>query len=199
MSSRTLWRLMTFLALAIAVYALVLLAVPTGGAPFIPDRLATVPVAMLTHIAASAVALAVGPFQFHTRLRATRLSLHRWLGRLYLLAVVAGGVSGFRLALVSDGGVIAHTGFALLALGWLVSARMAYVRVRAGDIVGHRAWMVRSYALTFAAVTLRLYLPLGIVAGLSFETTYQGVSWLAWLGNLIVAERWLVARRGQQA
>ncbi len=188
MSRHQLWRVMAFFSVAIAVYAVVLLFVPSVGAPFLADRLATVPIALLTHVAASAVALATGPFQFHTGLRTAGPVRHRWLGRLYLLGVLVGGLSGLRLALVSEGGLVAHTGFGLLAVCWLVSSALAWDRVRRGDLDGHRAWMVRSYAMTFAAVTLRIYLPLGLAAGLPFGVIYPAVSWLCWVGNLLVAE-----------
>lgn len=193
MSRHLLWRVMACFSVAIAAYALVLLAVPSIGAPFLPDRLATLPLALRTHLVASAVALAVGPFQFHARIRTTRPHLHRWLGRLYLLGVLAGGVSGLRLALVSEGGLVAHLGFGLLAACWLAATALAWAAVRRRDLAGHRAWMVRSYAMTFAAVSLRLYLPLGLMAGLPFGVIYPAVSWLCWVGNLLIAERVFVA------
>jgi hypothetical protein len=60
----------------------------------------------------------------------------------------------------------------------------------------HRAWMLRSYSLTFAAVTLRIWLPLSQVAGLPFLPSYQAIAWLCWVPNLIVVE-WFVLRAGR--
>ncbi len=54
--------------------------------------------------------------------------------------------------------------------------------------------MIRSYALTFAAVTLRIYLPLSQIAGMPFDPAYQTISWLCWVPNLIVAE-WIILRQ----
>ena len=51
--------------------------------------------------------------------------------------------------------------------------------------------MVRSYALTLAAVTLRFYLPASLANGLPFEAVYAVIAWACWVPNLIVAE-WLV-------
>ena len=51
--------------------------------------------------------------------------------------------------------------------------------------------MIRSFALTFAAVTLRLYLPLVPLLGISFVDGYRAISFLAWVPNLIVAELYL--------
>jgi hypothetical protein len=50
--------------------------------------------------------------------------------------------------------------------------------------------MIRSFALTFAAVTLRIYLPLAIIQnqGEFPLDAYRAIAWLAWVPNLIVAE-----------
>jgi len=68
-------------------------------------------------------------------------------------------------------------------LGWRAAVQ--------GRFVEHRRWMIRSWALTLAAVTLRLYLPLVMVLDLPFLPCYRAISFLAWVPNLIVAELWL--------
>jgi hypothetical protein len=55
--------------------------------------------------------------------------------------------------------------------------------------------MIRSFALTLAAVTLRLYLPLSRIAGIPFYDAYVPIAWLCWVPNLLVAETWLRLRR----
>jgi len=50
---------------------------------------------------------------------------------------------------------------------------------------------VRSFAMTFAAVTLRLYLPIAPMMGYDFMPAYVAISWLAWVPNLMVAELYL--------
>ena len=66
---------------------------------------------------------------------------------------------------------------------------MAFLSIRAGDVTRHRQWMVRSYALTLAAVTLRIQLPFyQAVLGLSFDDAYAIVAWFCWIPNLVVAE-----------
>ena len=54
--------------------------------------------------------------------------------------------------------------------------------------------LVISYALTFAGVTLRLYLPASQIAGVPFADACQVVSWMCWVPNLVIAG-WLVLRR----
>ena len=142
-----------------------------------------------THVFASVVALALGPFQFSARLRARHLALHRWSGRLYLgVGVLAGGPAGLFMAAHAFGGPAARLGFVCLALGWLYTGLRAYLAIRARNIVSHRRWMVRNFALTFAAVTLRLWLPVSMASGLAFELAYPVIAWLCWVPNLLVAE-----------
>lgn len=188
------WWVMTVLALIIAIYAIALLFVPGMRAPFLRERFATVPLAAFLHLGGAGLALAIGPFQFNTRLRTRFLEIHRWMGRTYVICVLLGGTAALALATISQAGLPAHVGFGLLAGLWLFATGMAYRYIRAGDQVSHRRWMIRSYALTFAAVTLRIYLPLSQVAGMQFDPAYQTISWLCWVPNLVVAE-WLILRQ----
>ncbi len=180
------------LSLGVAGYALVVYGFFPLGALLHPEMRATYalyPAAIYAHIFGSAVALIIGPFQFWTRLRNERPQLHRWLGRCYLLVGVGiGGSAGLFMAFHAFGGLPARLGFGVLALLWLYTGYRAYRAIRARDIAAHRRWMVRNFALTFAAVTLRLYLPTAMVSGSAFEPAYIAVAWLCWVPNLIAAE-----------
>ena len=119
--------------------------------------------------------------------------MHRGLGLVYVVAVLLSGVSAVAMAPTSSGGMAGHFGFGMLGVLWLTSTIVAYRTVRSGDFEGHRAWMIRSYALCLAAVTLRIYLPLSFVAGIPFPDAYPAIAWLCWVPNLVVAE-WFVVR-----
>ena len=192
MLKRQLWSIMTILSMAVSVYATALLLMPAFRPEFL--RASPVPLVLLAHFAGGGLALAVGPFQFLRSQRARRPALHRWLGRLYVAAIVAGGSAGLVLAFFSQGGAVAHAGFGLLAAAWLLTTTAAYLRIRRGDVAAHRQWMIRSFALTLAAVTLRIYLPASQAAGISFEAAYPVIAWACWLPNLVVAEWWFVPR-----
>lgn len=186
--------LLSVLALGVAGYAVVGYSVmPLGSLvhPEMKSDFVVHPVGVYCHVFASAVALLLGPFQFSARLRRTRLRLHRWMGRVYLgVGVLLGGLSGLYLAAFAFGGPAASLGFAALALCWLYSGWRAYLAIRRGLIDEHRKWMVRNFSLAFAAVTLRLYLPAALVAGVDFAVAYPVIAWLCWLPNLLAAE-WL--------
>lgn len=186
------WWLMTILSGGTALYAAhYFLGRPTGhfGEHF--------PI-LLAHITGGSVALLLGPWQFSTKLRERALNLHRWLGRIYLAAVALGSLAGFTLAFFSEEGLPTHFGFGALAVLWFTTGLMAYTRILRGNIESHRRWMVRNYALTLAAVTLRNELPLMLVARMQFSRAYVIVSWLCWVPNLLVAE-WLLHRQASQA
>jgi uncharacterized membrane protein len=142
-----------------------------------------------THAFASIVALALGPFQFSSRLRQTHRHIHRWLGRVYLaVGVLVGGLSGLYMSQFAFGGPVARLGFATLAVFWLYTGLRAFLAVRRRAVDEHRRWMVRNFALTFAAVTLRIYLPSSMLAGIDFSLAYPIIAWLCWVPNLLFAE-----------
>ena len=101
------------------------------------------------------------------------------------------------MAMVSMEGLATHLGFGILALFWFTTALQAYRVIRRGEIEGHQRWMMRNFALSLAAVTLRNEFPLMLFAlHCSFHASYVTVSWLCWVPNLVIAE-WLVRSRRQ--
>jgi hypothetical protein len=143
------------------------------------------------HVAGAATALLTVPFQLLSGLRRRWPKAHRWTGRVYVVGCLVGGVGGFYLALGSTAGPVATAGFGSLAVIWIlvnVEGWRAAVGRRFAD---HRAWMLRSFSLTFGAVMLRLYLPLLPLVGLSFMDSFRVTSFLAWVPNLILAELYL--------
>ena len=150
--------------------------------------------AFYLHIGLGALALLIGGFQFIGKLRDKFTGVHRTVGKIYIASVFVSAAAGLGIAVFADGGIAAKLGFAALALLWFYSNYRAYSAIRRVDITEHRAWMIRNYALTFAAVTLRLWLPL-FLAGLrmEFNVAYPIIAWLSWVPNIIVAE--LIVRR----
>ena len=184
---------LTFLSLGVAGYAVFVYGFLPLGRVLHPDMRATFEtyrVGIHAHVFASVIALVLGPFQFSARLRSKRPALHRWMGRLYLgIGVLIGGLAGLFMASHAFGGVVSRLGFGALAVAWIYTGLLAYLAIRAKDIASHRRWMVRNFSLTFAAVTLRLWLPASFVSGIPFELAYPVIAWLCWVPNLVLAER----------
>lgn len=181
-----------FLIFGVAAYSLLVYALLPMGAAVHPDMKPAFianATAVQVHVFTAALAMALGPLQFSAGLRRRRPQLHRWTGRVYLgIGVLVGGVAGLYLAGHAHGGAVSQLGFSALALLWLYTGARAYLAIRAGAVDDHRRWMVRNYALTLAAVTLRLYVPAAVVTGVDFALAYPVIAWLCWVPNLLVAE-----------
>ncbi|MEP4926153.1 MAG: DUF2306 domain-containing protein [Hyphomicrobiales bacterium] len=76
----------------------------------------------------------------------------------------------------------------MLAVLWLLAMFRAMQIVMRGQIALHQEWLIRSIALTFAGVTLRVILPVQLLGGISIDVAYPAVAWLCWVPNLTVAE-----------
>lgn len=184
------WGLAGFLSTAIALFSYRYLVGVGLLAPNIIANLYARPFLYL-HVAGAATALLVLPVQVLPRLRSRNPKLHRWTGRIYVGGCTAGGLGGFVLAFGSTAGLPVTIGFGLLAPIWVGATIMGWRMAVARRLVEHRAWMIRSAALTFAAVTLRLYLPVLQLAGLNFLLAYRLTAFISWIPNLILAELFL--------
>ena len=143
------------------------------------------------HATSAATALLVGPFQFIQSLRRRSISLHRVLGRVYVLACLIGGLAAMPLAVGATAGPVAQSGFFILAMLWVTVVSNGWRLAVQGRISEHKQWMTRSFALTFSAVTLRLIIATLPHFGVPFITAYRIASWAAWVPNLLVVESWL--------
>lgn len=155
---------------------------------------------LFLHVVASVIALLVGPLQFVRRVRTRWPAFHRLTGRLYVLACAVGAPTGLVLALGTTAGPIAGAGFAIQALLWPAFTWLGWraaVERRFGD---HREWMLRSYAATAGAITLRLMLPTAVLLlGLDFMPAYRVIAWLSWATNLLLIEYHIRRRRASTA
>ncbi|HEX8890765.1 MAG TPA: DUF2306 domain-containing protein [Pyrinomonadaceae bacterium] len=191
------WVVMLVLALGIALVSFrffVLKPEMAAGPPF-AQRFAAYITPLLFHAGGGIVALVLGPWGFWGGLRNKHLRLHRWMGRVYLVAVLTGGSAGLIMAVTAFGGLPTRIGFTLLDLLWLTTGVTAYLHIRRGRVQAHREWMIRNYALTFSAVMLRVWLPLFLMLGYGFSEAYTTVAWLAWVPNLLIAELVISKRR----
>ena len=197
--ARKIWLgILIFFSLGVSGYAAFVYGFLPLGSGVHPDMRAVFqskPLGIYAHVFGSIFALALGPFQFIDKLRNKRPELHRLSGRLYLVAgVLIGGAAGLYMSFYAFGGPVSRFGFGALAIAWLYTGWQAYSAIRIQSIDAHRRWMVRNFALTLAAVTLRIYLPLSMANGADFTIAYTAIAWLCWVPNILLAE--LLLRRG---
>ncbi|WP_405171172.1 DUF2306 domain-containing protein [Paenibacillus sp. FSL H8-0280] len=150
------------------------------------------------HIVTAIFALIIGPFQLFMKPTNDRKRWHRLLGYGYVLSITVSGIVSVYLSLFATGGWIAGLGFMSLDVLWVATTLIATRKILAKDIEAHKVWMLRSYALTFAAVTLRIWLaPLNLLLG-DFEAAFRVVAWVCWIPNLLVIEAVIFRMRLRQ-
>ncbi len=143
--------------------------------------------AFITHIVFGGISLFIGWRQFGIKFRNKHIGLHKSIGKIYVGCVVFSAVSGIYMGFYANGGFIAASGFISLGIIWLLTTCFALSYIRKGNISKHQQLMTYSYACTFAAVTLRLWLPsLSALTGDPVKS-YLAVAWLCWVPNVIVA------------
>lgn len=138
------------------------------------------------HIVFGGIALLIGWMQFSNKLRKKYTKLHRGIGKVYVLSVLTSGIPGFYIALFASGGLSPILGFSIGAVLWVSITTLGLTSIRKGNVEAHKQYMMYSYAGTFGAVTLRLWLPILIAIFGNFVLAYQVVAWLSWLPNLLV-------------
>jgi hypothetical protein len=190
------------LAFLMAVHALLYLLSFNPEYGFLAGKAADIKASTLwrvcfyLHLLGGLVATVIGPFQFVRKFRQAYRATHRQLGKVYVGVILVSSILALNIAFYADGGIMGKAGFTGLALAWFITTFVAYHKIRAGKISEHENWMIRSYAVTFAAVSFRFIAPLGLLSGLAFMEAYALSTWLCWIVNLAVAE--VIIRRKQQ-
>jgi Predicted membrane protein (DUF2306) len=187
---RFLWFLLALFAFLNALEALRYL-LPHVPFPARLDNFTQRRIALSLHALGGAVALLAGPLQFVPRFRESNWNRHRFLGWIYCGAILFSWCASLWIAPHSQTGWIASAGFLSLGASWIVSTGLALQFIFRGDALAHRRWMIRSFALTAAAITLRIYLPFVFVFHWPFSTGYPAIAWLCWVPNAVAAELYL--------
>mgnify|MGYP001812180768 CR=1 FL=1 len=189
---------MAVFAVLIAVYGFVF---AMGGAEaFYEGRdpavgLAVAAAAITVHAIVGGMALLTGPTQFHSGLRRRNPALHRTIGRVHVAAALGTGLSGFFVAGFAEGGLVGRIGFAVLGVLTTTYAMLGLRSALRRRFGIHRQWMVRSFAMLLAAVSLRIQIPFLFMLFDGDETmVFAVVAWTSWVPNALIAE-WILRRR----
>jgi uncharacterized membrane protein len=157
--------------------------------------------AYYAHVLFAGIILLVGMLQVHRGLRRRFTGLHRLLGKIYVGGIIFfAAPGGLIMSFFIQRGPWVLTSFLLQTVAWVFCTYHAYVFIRQGNIAMHRRWMWRSYAITLAAITLRLY---AFMTSWSLDLThpvaYAVIAWASWVGNLLVCELLLNATDSKKA
>lgn len=160
------------------------------------------PIVSLAHIVPGLVFLVFAPLQFVARIRKRRISVHRGLGRVLVLAAAISGAFGITSALVFPAFGGRSTTLATLVFGtlFLWALLMAVVRIRQRRVSAHREWMIRVFALALGVATIRIVVGLlQAVTGRAMVDVFGLSFWLGFGVNLAVSEVWIRRTRTRVA
>ncbi len=139
------------------------------------------------HITLGGLSLFIGWMQFSKKLRKQKIEWHRKVGYVYTVAATISGLCAIYIGIFATGGIVAIVGFMTLGVLWVISTVSALVSIKKGDVRRHENLMIISYACCFAAVTLRLWLPICDAFAGGFIPGYRIVAWLCWVPNVLAA------------
>lgn len=149
------------------------------------------------HFAAGGIILILGCIQLVDRIRSRYPALHRWLGRLYVLAALGASVGGlvFILDKGTIGGLVMDIGFAGYGVLTFLAAVNAFRYAHSGDFDRHRAWAIRLFALAIGSWLYRMDYGFWFLFtdGLGHSQAFRGpfdyfMDFFFYLPNLLVAE-----------
>ena len=150
-------------------------------------------IAFYTHIVLGGFALLTGWIQFNSNFRNKNIVFHRRIGIVYIISVGLSSLAGIYIGFFATGGLLSSLGFICLGIFWFSITLLAFINIKRGNTDIHQKLMIYSYAACFAAVTLRIWLPLLILTFGDFITAYTIVAWLCWVPNLFIAK--LITKR----
>ena len=193
--------LLSLVPLLAGAFRLVQLA---GGPELIPadHRFDGFALPLVAHILGATAYVVVGAFQFVPRFRRRHRGWHRGAGRVLAAAglFVAGSAVWMTLFYDTKPG----TGVLLYLLRLVFGSAMAaclilgVTTIRRGDVAGHRAWMIRAYAIGLAAGTQAFTGGIGIALFGTGALAGDLAKGAAWGINLAVAE-WVIRRSAAPA
>lgn len=146
--------------------------------------------AFYVHVFLGIFSLIAGLTQFSSRIHKHYKKLHRIMGYIYAVDVIClAGPSGLIMAFYANGTTVSKTSFVILSVLWIFTTAVAMIKIFRKDFRAHEKWMIRSYALTLSAISLRLMaMVLPAFVHLNAHDEYALVAWLSWTFNLAIAE-----------
>jgi hypothetical protein len=147
-------------------------------------------IAFWVHVFTSILVLLAGFTQFSKTLLRKYPKLHRTLGYIYVIDILMiTGPAGLLMSFYANGGISSRIAFTLLSVLWISSTALAWYYAVKKKFNQHRIFMIRSFALTLSAISLRLWkMFFAGFTDIAPMDRYRIIAWLGWVLNLIIAE-----------
>jgi len=168
------------------------------------DLFARYPILTLVHIVPGLFFMLLGPWQFSATIRARHVRWHRWNGRIFVCCGVVIGVSALLMSfgMPAIGGANQAAATTLFGAFFLVSLGKAVWHIRRKEVVLHREWMIRAFAVGLAVATIRpiigIFFATSRVSGLTPREFFGIAFWIGFTVQLMAAEAWIHWTAGER-
>ena len=153
--------------------------------------------AFYIHIAAGAFCIATSLVQFSSWILKKRKAVHVWSGRIYVFVVLfLGAPTGLYMLFFAKGTVYERGLFLFMAIFWFFTTFKGLSTILQKNVLAHKQWMIRSYAMAMTAVTFRVYHIIFFIAGWDHLSNYEVSLWISVVGNILLAE-WFIYRKSK--
>lgn len=183
------------------IFGVIRLTQLAGGAEITPEnaRFFASPVPVVIHVVGAAVYALLGAIQFPTGLRKRMFAWHRAVGRFLVVCGLLVGLSALWMTLFYSRppgtGNLLYGIRLLFGTAMVLSIVLGFAAIRRRNVIAHRAWMMRGYAIGLGAATQMLTLMIGaIISGPPNELSHALLMGAGWVINLAVAE-WVIRKR----
>ena len=75
-----------------------------------------------------------------------------------------------------------------MAIFWFISTFYGLKLIHKKNVLAHKIWMMRSYAMAMTAVTFRVYHIVFYLVGWGHLENYEVSLWISVIGNMLFAE-----------
>ncbi|MEO7978190.1 DUF2306 domain-containing protein [Flavobacterium sp.] len=145
------------------------------------------------HVYSAIFVLLAGFTQFSNFILKKYPAIHRNIGKLYVIIIVfLSAPSGLFIGIFANGGFFSKVSFVTLSILWFYCTLKGFLHIKNKNIALHKAYMLRSFTLTFSAITLRFW---KVILVYLFQPSpmdlYQIIAWLGWIPNLLIIECYL--------
>ncbi|HKO81283.1 MAG TPA: DUF2306 domain-containing protein, partial [Chitinophagaceae bacterium] len=110
------------------------------------------------HIFAGAVCILTALIQFSRYILKKSRAIHRWSGKIYVFVVLfLAAPTGLYMSFFAKGSIWERSLFLFMAISWFITTLYGFTTILKKNILAHKIWMIRSYAMAMTAVTFRIY------------------------------------------
>ncbi len=149
------------------------------------------------HIAAGAICIGTALIQFSRYILKKTKAIHRWSGKLYVFVVLfLGAPTGLYMCFFAKGSFWERALFMFMAIFWFITTLYGLSTIRKKNVLAHKIWMMRSYAMAMTAVTFRVYHIAFYLLGWDHLENYELSLWISVIGNMLIAE-WIIYRKSR--